>query len=788
MKVPFLSLKVKYAKRKKILNSIDKILESGKIINEKSISELEKKICLMTGYKYSVCVGSGSSAIFLALKALGIQKGDEVITTPFSWIITSNAISSCGAKPVFVDVDNNFNLNPDKISRAVTKKTKAILPVNINGKLCDVQKIYKIAKKFNLKVIYDSAQSFGTVNNKINIENFSDASAYSFNPMKILHGYGEAGAISTNDKKIYDSIKMLRHAGKNRDKNNNDDVNVSFFNSLNHKMDTIQSAIILENLNEIKAIIKKRNKIANIYKKELKKFAKFQITNNSEIMTYYQFYGRFQRRNELRLYLKRKGVETKIFYSPLICDAPLYKSKKNKTIRNARKISKEIIALPMHESLSFKQINYVVKQIRKFYEEIKQISYRRSDCRICNNKKIKKVLNLGSSPISEKYVNKYHLYEQVPNVPIDLYFCENCKHLQMLDVVDPDYLWSNLTFKTSRNIKLIKHFKKYTKKIINLHTIGKKDLIIDVGSNDGTLLNEFKKLGYKNILGIDPASEIVEAANKNGIRSIDTFLNKDSSNKILKKYGKARLITANYVFAHVDNLKGMLSSIKTLMDKKSLYVFEVSYVLDVVKKKMIGTIFHEHLSYHSVTSLKYLLNKLDMDLIKVDRNPEQGGSIVCYAKLKNSKKNKIFNSVHNLIKLEEHDGINTIERYKKFDNELRETKTELHKKIKKLYDNKKVISCFGAARSGSTFLSYYNLSKFITKIYDDNEEKHYQFSPGNQIQVFPTKDIYKDNPDYLIILAWIQAEKIIKNYTRYTKNGGTFVSLHPTLKFIKKRV
>ncbi len=783
MKVPFLSLKVKYAKRKKILKSIDKVLESGKIINGKDVAKLEKKICLLTGYKYSACVGSGSSAIFLALQAFGIQKGDEVITTPFSWIITSNAISSCGAKPVFVDIDNNFNLNPEKIRKAITKKTKAILPVHINGKLCDVQKIYKIAKKFNLKVIYDAAQAFGTLSDKVKVENYSDASAYSFNPMKVLHGYGEAGAITTNNKKVYDRIKMLRHAGTNR-KENNDDINDSLFNSLNHKIDTIQSSIILENLNQLQEIIKKRNQIANIYKKDLKNFAKFQITNRSEIITYYQFFGRFKRRNELKLYLKRKGIETKIFYSPLICDAPLFKLKNKNNIKKARKISNEIIALPMHESLSVSQIKYVIKQIKKFYSEEKQLTYKRLDCRICGNKKIKKVLYLGSSPISEKYVNKYHLDEIVPNVPIDLYFCENCKHLQMLDVVDPDYLWSNLTFKTSRNIKLIKHFKKYTKKIINLHTIGKKDLIIDVGSNDGTLLNEFKKLGYKNILGIDPASEIVEAANKNGIRSIDTFLNKKTSHKILKKYGKARIITANNVFAHVDDLKGMLSSIKSLMNKNSLYIFEVSYALDVVKKKLIGTIFHEHLSYHSVTSLKYFFNKLDMDLIRVDRNPEQGGSIVCYAKLKNPK-NKIFNSVNNLINLEESEGLNNIQRYKNLNKELKQDKMYLFKKIKKLYDNKKTISCFGAARSGSTFLSYFNLSKFISKIYDDNKEKQYKFSPINQIQVFPTKDIYKDNPDYLIILAWIHEEKIIKNYSNYIKNGGTFISLYPSIKLIK---
>ena len=415
----------------------------------------------------------------------------------------------------------------------------------------------------------------------------------------------------------------------------------------------------------------------------------------------------------------------------------------------------------------------------------KNISTKRDNCRLCLNKDIKLAVAMGESPISEKYVKKNELNKIIPKVPIDLYFCQKCNHLQMLDVINPEYLWADFTFKTSRDPKLIKHFSEYSKKVLNIHKVNRDDLIFDIGSNDGSLLSCFKDLGYQNVLGIDPASEIVTQANENGIKTIDGYLNIESSKQILEKYGKPKIITANNVFAHVDDLRGMLQSIKNLMDKDTIYVFEVSYLLDVIQKMLIGTIFHEHLSYHSVTSLKLFLNSFNMQLIRVDRGPEQGGSIVCYVKLENPE-NEEDKSVKELLELEKKAKLDNLQTYIKFSEKLDNLKNNLRNLVKKIKKEKKIISGFGAARAGTTFLTFFGIGQDVSKLYDDNKEKHFKFSPGDQIEVLPTKNIEVDKPDYLIILAWIHAEKIIDNYKDYMKEGGSFIKFYPSLEIKNK--
>ena len=183
--------------------------------------------------KYCVCLSSGSSALYLALKASGIKPGDEVITTPLSWIITSNAIVECGAKPVFIDVDNSMNIDANLIESKITKKTFAILPMHYAGLMCDMVKINNIAKKYKIKVIEDAAQSFGAKLNNKNSGNFSDVASFSLNPMKVLASLGEAGMVLTNDRKLSKKIETLRYAGAVNKEN-------CYYPSLNFKIDTVQ--------------------------------------------------------------------------------------------------------------------------------------------------------------------------------------------------------------------------------------------------------------------------------------------------------------------------------------------------------------------------------------------------------------------------------------------------------------------------------------------------------------------------------------------------------------------
>ena len=414
------------------------------------------------------------------------------------------------------------------------------------------------------------------------------------------------------------------------------------------------------------------------------------------------------------------------------------------------------------------------------------IYHKRDNCRLCSSKDLKLVIEMGNSPISEKYVTKKNIEQSIPKVPLDLFFCKQCTHLQLLHVVNPDFLWSNFTFKTSRDEKLIAHFKNYVEKIIKIKNIKHDDLIIDVGSNDGTLLKCFIESGYNNVLGVDPADEIADRANKNGIETLKGYMNEQMAKNILKTKGKAKIITANNVFAHADDLKQMLTSINSLMDDDTIFVFEVSYLLDVVEKMLIGTIFHEHLCYHSVKALNSFLASHDLELFHVARGPEQGGSIIGYVQKKNGSIKKKYNTVQNLLLVEKNFGLEKISKFDEMNKKLILLKKNLCQKINEIKSQKKNISGFGAARSGTTFISFFEIGKYIDLLFDDNEDKHYKFSPGDKIQVLPTKEIYKIKPDYLIIFAWIHADKIIQNNQKFLDQGGSFIRFFPRIEIIKK--
>ena len=185
----------------------------------------------------------------------------------------------------------------------------------------------------------------------------------------------------------------------------------------------------------------------------------------------------------------------------------------------------------------------------------------KNDCRLCESENILKVVSIGDSPISEKYSNEKNSLPKDVLVPLDLYMCKNCGHVQLIHVVNPDFLWDNFTFKTSRNPKLINHYEDYVKNIINFTGRIHKNFVLDIGSNDGTLLKIFKKNNFKEILGIDPAREIAEEATSHGIKTIPDYMNKLNADLIKNEYGKANIITANNVYAHIDYMNELTDSI-----------------------------------------------------------------------------------------------------------------------------------------------------------------------------------------------------------------------------------
>ncbi len=368
MKVKFFDLRVTDKSLRTQLNkNFNKLLTHGQFFLGPEVELIEKKISKFLGKKYAVGLDSGSSALYLCLKSMGIKPGDEVITTPLTWIITINAIAKLGAIPIFVDVKDDLNINEELIERKITSKTKAIVPMHYAGHMCNMEKINHIAKKHKLFIVEDAAQSFGASLNKKKSGHFSDACAFSMNPMKSLAGYGEAGIALTNNLKVYNKLKLLRHAGTTSDPKKiitNNCLEIS----LNHKMDSLNASMLLVAFKNFPKKMKKKQKFANLYYKFLSKGVITQKLLKNEIHGRYVFPIIVNKRNHLREYLSKNGIETKIFNAPLASEAPVYKKYNNKDTPNAKKMINKILILPCHENLTEKQVKYVINKINKYYD------------------------------------------------------------------------------------------------------------------------------------------------------------------------------------------------------------------------------------------------------------------------------------------------------------------------------------------------------------------------------------------------------------------------------------
>lgn len=362
MRVPFLDLKIQnLEERRAILDSIEQVLNHGQIVLGPEIQQFEETIANYCGRKFAVSVGSGTDALYLALRAYDIGFGNEVITTSLSWIATANAIALTGAKPVFADINEDLNIDSNSVKKLINKNTKAILAVDYTGKVCCMNELTSIAKENNLILIEDGSQAFGATYFNKRCGSFGDISAISHNPMKVYAALGEAGSILCDDKKVYNRLISLRYNGTI-----NKEICVE--PSLNGRMDTIQAAILLHRLKRLDDLIKKRRTNAKLYDVELKGMVGLPIEKDYEKDVYYTYIIRCSHRDELKKFLEDKGIETKIQHSLLMSEQPAYKNRYKSDTIKAQKLVKEILCIPIHEKLKDEQIQYVIESIQEFYK------------------------------------------------------------------------------------------------------------------------------------------------------------------------------------------------------------------------------------------------------------------------------------------------------------------------------------------------------------------------------------------------------------------------------------
>lgn len=406
--------------------------------------------------------------------------------------------------------------------------------------------------------------------------------------------------------------------------------------------------------------------------------------------------------------------------------------------------------------------------------------YRRSDCRLCGGSRLTPVLGLTPTPPANAFVAEVALAGAQQTFPLDLFLCEDCAHLQLRDVIDPELLFRNYVYVSATSPSFVEHFKAYAADCVARFGLGPGDLAVDIGSNDGTLLGFLKNSDLK-VLGIDPARKIAAEATKRGIETWPEFFGSDVAKRIRDDRGAAKIITANNVFAHADDLDGIAAAARVLLADDGVFVFEVSYAGAVYEHTLFDTIYHEHVACHSVQPLRRFFAKHGLELFSVTPIDSQGGSIRGMVQLAGAPHSS-DGSVDAMIAEEKFLGLDRPETWIAFADKIDALKTELRALLDAIKANGKTIAGFGAPAKATTLMYHLGIgSDDMGFIADDSPLKQGLYSPGLHIPVLAAAEIYVRNPDYLLILAWNFARPIIANHRRFSEGGGQFIIPLPKL-------
>lgn len=409
----------------------------------------------------------------------------------------------------------------------------------------------------------------------------------------------------------------------------------------------------------------------------------------------------------------------------------------------------------------------------------------RETCRLCDSTRLELVLPILPSPIGDAFVGQAQLTEKQNVYPLDTYLCLACGHLQNLDIVDPEILFRNYTYRTSISLGLVEHFRHYADTIVEELPLKSGSLVVEIGSNDGTLLKAFKTHSMR-VVGVDPARAIAAAAAADGVPTLPEFFGPTVATDIKAANGPASLICANNVFAHADNLAELVRGVTTLLAPDGVFVFEVSYVLDMIDNMVFDTIYHEHVSHHALTPLEQFLRRFDLTLFDVGRSRSKGGSIRGFAQRLSSGRRAKTERILATMAEEQRRRIAEPPLYRAFFRAIEQRKEQTLSFLDGALAKGEKIAAYGASTTTTTLLYHFELGSRIEFILDDNPVKQNTFSPGQHIPVLPSSEIYARRPDIVVVLAWIQADPIIRRHRQFIEQGGRFLIPLPNLEIVSE--
>ena len=367
MKIKFHDIYKGLSNKNEIEKKIISLIRSNSFIGGKPVDEFEKKFAKFTKSNYCISVGNGTDALEIALEALKVKKGSEVIVPVNTWISTAEIVLRNGLKLVFCDINlDDYSINLQDLQKKINKKTKVIIPVHLYGNPSDMINIVKLGKKNNIKIIEDCAQAHGATLNNKHVGTFGEFGTFSFYPGKNLGAFGDGGCIITSNKKYAELCQRIRNHGSLKKYDHT-------IIGRNSRLDTIQSAILSLRLDHYDRALKQRNYLASIYDKKLKNIIGLELPIKKDKMysAYHQYVVRTDKRDKLKTYMESKKIDTMIHYPYMLSELKIFKKSKGfKSLKNSRNLGGKILSLPISEEHSLKEIYFIVKTIKSFFQKI----------------------------------------------------------------------------------------------------------------------------------------------------------------------------------------------------------------------------------------------------------------------------------------------------------------------------------------------------------------------------------------------------------------------------------